>query len=288
MKFILWFCISSSLWANDYSQIIKELKEEAIQKGWTFQVNEKALSKMAPFENLGYKPAQKTGKERYIVPAMNEELPKTFDWRTQGLISAIKDQAKPQYCGSCWAFGTVAAFEAVIKWKTGKASDISEQQLVSCSNYGSCNGGDVALGFYTERGAAHEGDFQYRAANVQCKSNLPQNEKLSDWGYVGENKNGPTIEEMKRALVQYGPLVATVASSRSWGAYSGGIYNACDSQRVNHIIAIVGYDDAEGVWIVRNSHGTEWGEAGYMRSVYQDNQGRKCNALGKESAIAIW
>ncbi len=56
------------------------------------------------------------------------------DLRTIGWVTAVKDQ---KTCGSCWAFGTIAAFESsYAKINNGKLVDCSEQSLVSCSGVG--------------------------------------------------------------------------------------------------------------------------------------------------------
>ena len=70
-------------------------------------------------------------------------------------------------------------------------------------------------------------------------------------------------------------------------SYTGGIYNACDSYSINHIVAIVGWDDADQTWIVKNSHGTQFGEQGYMRSKWTDSRGNKCNGLGESAAYVV-
>ncbi len=35
-----------------------------------------------------------------------------------------------------------------------------------------------------------------------------------------------------------------------------------------HAVVLVGYDDTKKVWIVRNSWGTNWGQAGYFTMPY--------------------
>ena len=40
---------------------------------------------------------------------------------------------------------------------------------------------------------------------------------------------------------------------------------------IDHEIAIVGWDDSLGVWLIKNSWGTSWGDGGYMKLKYQSN-----------------
>lgn len=215
-----------------------------------------------------------------------DELPAKFDWRERGVVSGIRDQAQPQYCGSCWAHGTVAALEAVIAIKTGRLLDLSEQQLVSCQpSYGSCSGGYFAFGFYKQKGANYEADFPYTARDVACRSNAPQHEKVTRWAYIGQQNREPTIDEIKRAIYTFGPVAVTVSASGAWSDYVAGVYNECNRNGTNHIVALVGWNDDEKAWILKNSHGTGWGEEGYMRIRYTNNAGYKCNRVGEEAAF---
>lgn len=267
-------------------QIVNELKLEGIRKGWTFDVG---VTPMTGRSDFGYREDHALESEaQWLVPPVVQDLPARFDWRDQGVVGPVRDQAQPVYCGSCWAHGTTAAFESAIAIRTGTLPDVSPQQLVSCSpSYGTCNGGNFAFGFYRQVGANHEVDFPYAARDVACNTSAAKHEKAATWGYVGQSGRQPTIDELKRAIFTYGPVAVTVSSSRAWSSYTGGIYNACDSQTINHIVALVGWDDADQVWIVKNSHGTQFGEQGYMRSKWFGADGRKCNGLGQSAAWVV-
>lgn len=79
-------------------------------------------------------------------------------------------------------------------------------------------------------------------------------------GYV---RNRPAA--IKNALANYGPL--TVAMSMS-GTFAGDIYTCGSYSPVNHAVSIVGYSDAGGYWIVRNSWGDTWNGDGYFKVGY--------------------
>ncbi len=61
--------------------------------------------------------------------APQDDLPNTFDWRDQGVVTSVKDQGT---VGTCWAFSTVGNVES--QWALGNnpLTSLSVEQLVDC------------------------------------------------------------------------------------------------------------------------------------------------------------
>jgi cathepsin L len=246
--------------------------------------------------------ADETAKEQYkrshpnwtptVAPFTASSL--RGDWRTAGMVPPIRDQG---YCGSCWAFAVMGAYESSLLIRSGTSLDTSEQSLLSCSWAGSCKGGwpGAALAWLTETGAQKEAELPYTSYNgavAACASPYVPDVKSVAFGYIQQDYNAPSIADLKAAIVQYGPVIVTLYASPSFQAYAGGSFYENDSgvrdanndPAVNHVVVIVGWDDTVasgapaptvpgafgssittglpplGAWIMRNSWGTGWGE----------------------------
>ena len=269
-------------------QSIDEWNHWGKEQGWTFEISDRSILDM-PFEHRSGVIVPKHWKDLapFYAPQLNsdEELPTTWDWREHNGGTPVKHQGS---CGSCWAFGTVAVMEALIKIKTGKEIQLSEQQLVSCRpSFGSCMGGFFALDFYRSHGAIYQQDFPYKGLWSGCKWLAPKHEKLKSWAYVGATNRQPTTEELKTALYKFGPVAVTMSASGPFHYYQKGLYNGCVNGGINHIVTLVGWNDADHSWIVKNSWGKNWGEDGYARMLYTDTRGNKCNGIGSSAVIAV-
>lgn len=201
-------------------------------------------------------------------------LPRHWDWREQGQLTPIRDQAT---CGSCWAFSTVATLADAIALKNKTQADLSEQYLLSCNRSGwSCNGGDFAHDMHVSPGAVNDADFPYVNKQVACKSGLSYSYKIDSWAYVPSRSEReiPAVDEIKAAIYQFGPISAAMGVSSKFQSYRSGVFNSCEGTSPNHAINIVGWDDDGQYWICRNSWGTDFGEQGFFKIKYG------CNNIG--------
>jgi len=207
------------------------------------------------------------------------DLPESFDWRDVNgtdFTTPIKNQGS---CGSCWAFATVAPLECNIKIKDGDEVDLSEQWLVNCNQDGwDCDGGWWAHDYHEWKndscngtGAVLESYCPYTGQDDTCGCPYPHDYLINNWSYIGTYNELPPINSIKQAIMDYGPVSAAVCTNTPFHNYDGGIFTGPSCSNINHAVTLVGWNDSqgsEGVWILRNSWGTDWGEDGYMRIEY--------------------
>jgi len=188
-------------------------------------------------------------------------LPTSFSWAAQNKCSPVKNQGS---CGSCWAFAACGVFEADILRFDGVTRNLSEQWFVNCSQY-NCDGGWCPADMFKSKGAVYETDEPYKAANGTCKSSYTYHEKIISYKEIGTQ---PTTDQIKNAIYTYGPVWVCVNAGSNFNAYSGGVLTKTDAGDINHAVVLVGWDDANSCWVMRNSWGSSWGESGYMRIKY--------------------
>ena len=76
-------------------------------------------------------------------------LPADHDWRNingTNYLTESRNQHIPQYCGSCWAFGTLSSLNDRLKIASKGAYPeviLAPQVLINCGGGGSCEGGNV-------------------------------------------------------------------------------------------------------------------------------------------------
>lgn len=207
------------------------------------------------------------------IESQSSPPPSSFDWRDvdgKNYITSIKNQAN---CGSCVGFAAVAVLEAVVQIETDEIfdCDLSESHLFFCGG-GSCGGGwytEAAVEYIETVGVVDELCFPYTPADLNC------DQKEENWNQrtIRAKRTGTTTENtnIKNALIEYGPLLATFEVYEDFSSYRSGIYEHVWGFLVGaHAVVIVGYDDEGEYWICKNSWGNRWGEDGFFKIKYRE------------------
>jgi C1A family cysteine protease len=267
---------------------LAQIQAAIAESGAEWQAGATSVSELPPDEQklrLGVQPPpggfdsvlRNAAAARAMVEESSAGLPAAYDLRNVGgknFITPIRDQGS---CGSCVAFGTIASIEGQFRVQRNDpnlAVDLSEAHLFFC--LGKAQGVTCATGWMpdkafecaTNTGIADEACYPYNTAQTGCTSaNL-----CSDWqsralkitGY-----GGVSAAQIKTILTTKGPVGACFVVYNDFFSYRSGVYrHVSGAQAGGHCVSIIGYDDALGCWICKNSWGAGWGESGFFRIAY--------------------
>jgi len=240
-----------------------------------------------------------------------EDLPDSWNWgdmKGQNLLTMSRNQHIPQYCGSCWAHGSVSALGDRIKIaRKGQGIDInlSVQHILNCAGIGSCHGGSVVgpyqwlqgISKQTGTGISYETSNPYMACSSESTEGFCGN---ADWSCTDMNvaktcstfsSNGGKCSPIKQypnaTVTEFGEISGADAMAKEIYArgpiacgidaapilkYTGGVADM-PGESVDHVISVTGWGTENGkeYWHVRNSWGEYWGEMGYIRVAKGNN-----------------
>merc|ERR1712048_253465 len=131
----------------------------------------------------------------------------------------------------------------------------AEQQLVDCDTTGGsqgCNGGfnQYGISYIGSTGIAAESAYPYTARDGSCRASCVTK----------------TYAGLQSAL-NTAPVSVTVDADNTWQSYRSGVLSkSCGLfGQIDHAVIAVGYDSSADTFKIRNSWGSSWGEAGYVR-----------------------
>jgi C1A family cysteine protease len=228
-------------------------------------------------------------------------LPAAYDLRTLGRLTSVRNQGA---YGICWTFAALGSLESTLLSAGGPAKNLSEWHMgyfafadtvpFTGSPY---NGGydwqAVAM-LARRRGAVNEADCPYGGANPTGNEpnsvflldalHLPQISPSQYW--VLDQYPELIRDTVKQAVIDKGAVSIGIWMNESdpamWDAVTNSYYTAVGNKSANHAVLIVGWNDAypaanfatqpagPGAWIVKNSWGTGWGDAGYFYVSYYE------------------
>lgn len=218
--------------------------------------------------------------------------PDAVDWSVNA-TTAVRDQGK---CGSCWAMSTIETIESGIFMQSGVLPELlSTEQLVSCDTLfdDGCNGGDphMAYNYFTQMAngdVASNADYPDKSSasgvTGKCTWNNQAVAKVHSIAYAVPNCDTgdcskQSEDALAAALAKYGPLSICINSgyqqTGDWAKYTTGILQGsckAEANLIDHCVQLVGYNKTGDTpwWKVRNSWGTTWGEKGFIRLPYGD------------------
>ena len=202
------------------------------------------------------------------------DLPLIFSWRDIDGVdytTPVKDQSPAP---TCETYALCAVLETIMQYQEQELfePDLSETHLYFYAG-GTYEAGGVnlldAADYLIEYGVPDEGCYPdpHRPYDYPFES-LPGWEnrtvKIMEWGCIEKD-----YEAIKQGLIEYGPLVICISVYSNFMSYKGGIYDTIEGEREGgHLVALIGYDDINRCWLVKNSWGDRWGEDGYIRISY--------------------
>jgi hypothetical protein len=208
------------------------------------------------------------------INVKNISLPNSFTWQDVDGIdytTPIKDQTPAP---TCEAYALCASLETIMQHQSGElfAPDLSETHLYFYAG-GTVEAGYVnlmdAADYLIDHGVPDEGcypdphrpfDYPFQSLNGWENRTV----KIQEWGWVDHD-----IESIKTALLEYGPLVFCMSFTVDFFYYTSGVYKPkWGKHGGGHVITLVGYDDENECWILKNSWGKSWGEKGWFRLAY--------------------
>lgn len=238
-------------------------------------------------EKLPMGGSSQIGKAPAAVPATAP--PASVDWRnrwTWDFVTSIRDQDP---CEHCWIYAATAVVECMVRiehciWCDRSEGDYIEANKVPC---GQCGSPGPVLDWVKSNGVCGQDCVSWLDADPDVRTGSYWNPAPTNCGTGSmlppptwnppPNRDGKTVKipeytslgdvtSQKNWIDAIGPLVVSFDVYSDFYGWSGSVpykKSATATYEGGHVMLAVGYDDGLQCWIVKNSWGTGFGNAGF-------------------------
>ncbi|MCR5665873.1 MAG: cell surface protein [Eubacterium sp.] len=258
----------------------KEGTDVFVQKDDTFYVSSAVLA-----QELGYSYKWNAKKNIGSISSSDEELelPASYDLREEGRTGEILNQGS---YGTCWAFASLSSIESILLPESSRQFSVDHMSISNSFSSSQYDGGDYTMGmaYLTSwQGPVLEEDDPY--GDGKSDDSLDPVLHVQEIQLITDKK----YEEIKEAVMLYGGVQTSIYNSMRNGyssnaqySYYNKSYYYSGTQRPNHDIVIVGWDDdyakenfvttpeGDGAFICQNSWGESFGDDGFFYISYYD------------------
>jgi C1A family cysteine protease/PKD repeat protein len=218
------------------------------------------------------------------------DFPASFDLRQEDGVTAVRNQGT---IGTCWTFAALGSFESRLKVRDGELHDFSEANMATC--HGFLNGPDDGGNYYLAAAYATQGIVTENSDPYSSLTAFRGCVEVEKDRYITEIRWLPEKADMiKNTLYNYGAVATSMHAGEQQQYYNSTDYTWYygGNDATDHGVLIVGWDDEKevtggydspespnGAWIIKNSWGPDFGEAGYFYMSYNDTKGATNNAI---------
>jgi cathepsin B len=268
-----------------------QLKYVMSMPGIDYEGYMKEMQSLAGKFNNAFPKANDGGNVRAGVndPLKAFNFPASYDYRTgtdgQRCKSTIFAQGA---CGGCYAFATatVVSVRACIASGASSVVELSQQNILACNKRTkACDGGilDISFNYAEEYGIVPVACQPYAESSTpDTQAYTSQKCSMSCTGSGAYTrtfcKKGTSIilngrDRIKNEIFVRGPVASSMVVWTDLASYKSGIYKqSTGTKQGGHAIVLVGWgvEGSTTFWIVQNSWGADWGDAGYFKIDMED------------------
>jgi hypothetical protein len=207
------------------------------------------------------------------------------DWRNRFSANWITSVRSQGAAPNCWAFAMTALYEAMVRiehgvWCRRSEGDLGRatgKQPWDLGNLGEAQIAAERFGIadpdclaWSEAAVLYTAKPHGAAMTAMPLSPTPDRAGRTVRVDPGRHQSATTVADKKSWIDLVGPmaLMCTLPADFT-AAPATGVYSRATANDYGvHAMLVVGFDDSQACWIVKNSWGTAWADGGFVRVAY--------------------